>query len=180
MKSLLWIFISTVIIVILGFIGVALGAELGSTFITAIGFLLFIFIGSMIAGRIARARAIIGPVIGCIVALIMFDIQDSDPSTIVITSVIALVAGFLGGLIGSRGQKKTAKPIRQSEQPARNDEQGQGPAIADEQMPQPLEPEPDGQARFCPTCGKPMSYVDKYKAYYCYKCDIYPDIEAPQ
>jgi len=172
MKSLLWIFLSTVIIVILGYIGAAVGG--------GIGFLLFIFIGSMIAGRIARARAIIGPVIGCFIAFMMFGVQDSDSSMIVITFVIALIAGLLGGVIGSRGQKKSAQQLQQTPQAAMAAQSNRMSKSSDGQMPQPLGPASNGEARFCPSCGKPLSYVDKYKAFYCYNCDTYPDIEAPQ
>lgn len=34
------------------------------------------------------------------------------------------------------------------------------------------------EKRFCPSCGKPMTYIPEYRAYYCYGCRKYPEIEV--
>jgi hypothetical protein len=169
MKSLLWIFISAVLITVMGWIGKFLGDVL---FASALGAAVFTFIfllgGSIIAGRIARARAIIGPGIGGLIAILLIDIEVNGENlflTILYLVLILLLAagtGVLGGYIGSRVQKTALKAA------------GQAPS------PEVPEEVSEAETRFCPKCGNPLNYVSRQGAYYCEKCKIYPQIEASQ
>ncbi len=38
--------------------------------------------------------------------------------------------------------------------------------------------QPAAETRFCPSCGKPMTYIPEYQAYYCHNCQKYPEIEV--
>ena len=38
---------------------------------------------------------------------------------------------------------------------------------------QPLPPPPPPPSKTCPTCGQPLSYIEQYKAWYCYNCKKY-------
>ncbi len=156
MKSLLWIFISLVLVGVLGFVGKVAGymfsASAGGVYLFIF---LFLFVGSIIAGRISRKRAIVGPMIACAIAMLLLA-DNSDVVTVIILVLAALATGSLGGFIGSRFQKKGAQPSKKASAPA--------------------EPEPEVETRFCPSCGGSLKYMPKHEAYYCTSCKKYPEI----
>lgn len=154
MKSLLWIFISIVLVGVMGFVGKVLGyvfsASAGGVYLSIF---LFLFIGSIIAGRISRKRAIVGPMIACAIAMLLLA-DHSDVITVIILILASLATGSLGGFIGSRFRKKSAQSNKQDSAP----------------------PEPEVETRFCPSCGESLAYMPKRKAYYCNSCQKYPEI----
>jgi len=156
MKSLLWIFISIVLIGVMGFVGKVLGyvfsASAGGVYLSIF---LFLFIGSIIAGRISRKRAIVGPMIACAIAMLLLA-DNSDVTTVIILVLASLATGSLGGFIGSRFRKKNAQPSEKASAPP--------------------EPEPEVETRFCPSCGGSLKYMPKHEAYYCNSCKKYPEI----
>lgn len=169
MKSLLWIFISIVLITVMGWIGKFFGDVF---FDSAVGAAVFTFVfllgGSIIAGRIARARAIVGPAIGGLIAILLIDIEVYGEDVFLaalylfLTLLLAIGTGMLGGYIGSRFQKPGLKAAGQASPP----EEPEKAVIA--------------ETRFCPACGKPLKYESRQGAYYCERCKIYPQIEASQ
>jgi hypothetical protein len=156
MKSLLWIFISIVLVGVMGFVGKVLGymfnASAGGMYLLIS---LFLFVGSIIAGRISRKRAIVGPMIACAIAMLLLA-DNNDVTTVIILVLAALATGSLGGFIGSRFQKKSAQPGKKASAPP--------------------EPEPEVETRFCPSCGEALTYMPKHEAYYCKSCKKYPEI----
>lgn len=169
MKSLLWIFISVVLITVMGLIGKLIGDVLFNSAIGAyIVTFIFLLCGSIIAGRIARARAIIGPGIGALIAILLVDIEVVGENlflTILYLVLILLLAagtGVLGGYIGNRFQKTGLKAAEQASPPSAPEELA------------------EVETRYCPGCGNPLDYVSRKGAYYCKRCKIYPQIEAAQ
>lgn len=112
MKSLLWIFISTVLLIVLGFIGKFIGAVfIGTTGGVYLSVLAALFSGSILAGRISRKRGVVGSVIGCVISVWTLGLETQGDLIIlaIIALLIGLIAGVFGGYIGSRLRKASSQ-----------------------------------------------------------------------
>jgi len=85
----------------------------------------------------------------------------------VLTAVKALGYGDAVDLTTAENEgKPVSLPTSQAQAPAQP--QAQSPP------PPPPPPPPPQAAQTCPTCGKPLTFIQQYNRWYCYNCKKYP------
>lgn len=151
--SIKWVAISTLVIIVFAIIGGIIGAVIGDLGISYLFIFLSFFAGGIIIGKKSPGKTVIEPGIASAIALsIMAIVFDAGGS--MFSMAVAFIMGVAGGYFGERWQ-------------------GAGPvSTAQPALPQ----QPLAETRFCPSCGKPLTYIPEYKAYYCYDCQKYPEI----
>lgn len=107
--------------------------------------------------------------------LIGMQVIDSDGNEAGTVQDIAFTVGKMGMTLIVESKKGEAKEIPWEEIQAAGDfvilkpstarPQAVGPQIA-------VQPQ-QAQQPICPTCGGPLSYIQQYQRWYCYKCQKY-------
>ncbi len=146
-----WLGIGTVVIIVLAYIGAIIGAITGSLAVSYLLIFLSYFAGGVIIGKKSPGKTIIEPGIASAIASLFPGISG-------LGIVISFLMGVAGGYIGERWQ-----------------EAGTRAGAVQRASPQ---MQPAANTRFCPSCGKPMTYIPEYQANYCYNCQKYPEIEV--
>lgn len=148
-----WVGIGTVVIIVLAYIGLIVGAITGSAAVSYLLIFLSYFVGGVIIGKKSPGRTIIEPGIASAIASLFPGISGLGIG-------VSFIMGIAGGYIGERWQEAGSR--------------GSPVAQVSSQM------QPAAETRFCPSCGKPTTYIPEYQAYYCYGCQKYPEIEVNQ
>lgn len=151
--SIKWVAMSTLVIIVFAIIGGIIGAVIGDLGVSYLFIFLSFFAGGIITGKKSPGKTVIEPGIASAIALsIMAIVFDAGGS--MFSMAVAFIMGVAGGYFGERWQ---GAGLASTAQPA---------------LPQ----QPPAETRFCPSCGKPLTYIPEYKAYYCYDCQKYPEI----
>jgi ABC-type transport system involved in multi-copper enzyme maturation permease subunit len=143
-----WVGIGTIVIIVLAYIGLIAGAVAGSLAVSYLFIFLSYFAGGVIIGKKSPGRTIIEPGIASAIASFLPGISG-------LGIIVSFLMGVAGGYVGEKWQDSEGRKVQ---------------AI--------LTRETAAETRFCPSCGKPMTYIPEYQAYYCHNCQKYPEIEV--
>jgi len=112
--------------------------------------------------------------------LIDMDVIDSDGYIVGKVKDIAFTIGKVGQTLIVETKKGESKEVAWDEIQAAGDYVILKPSAAQPQVvgPQPIGPQPVAQPQqaqqpVCPTCRGPLSYIQQYQRWYCYKCQKY-------
>lgn len=144
-----WVGIGTIVIIVLAYVSLIVGAVAGSLAVSYLLIFLSYFAGGIIIGKKSPGKTIIEPGIASAIASLFPGISG-------LGIVISFIMGVAGGYVGEKWQGSQVSMGEKVSSPAQQ--------VA--------------QIRFCPSCGKPMTYIPQYQAYYCYNCQKYPLIEV--
>jgi len=112
--------------------------------------------------------------------LIDMEVIDSDGYTVGKVKDIAFTVGKMGMTLIVETKKGESREVPWEEIQAAGDYVLLKPSAAQPQVlgPQPTGPQPMAQPQqpqqpVCPTCRGPLSYIQQYQRWYCYKCQKY-------
>jgi len=110
--------------------------------------------------------------------LIGMQVIDSDGNTVGTVGDIAFTVGKMGMTLIVETKKGESREVPWEEIQAAGDFVILKPSAAQPQVmgPQPMGPQPvaqQPQQPVCPTCRGPLSYIQQYQRWYCYKCQKY-------
>lgn len=112
--------------------------------------------------------------------LIGMEVIDSDGYTAGTVKDIAFTVGKVGMTLIVETKKGESREVPWDEIQAAGDYVLLKPSVAQPQVfgAQPMGPQPTAQPQqaqqpVCPTCRGPLSYIQQYQRWYCYKCQKY-------
>lgn len=107
--------------------------------------------------------------------LIGMEVIDSDGNAAGTVKDIAFTVGKMGMTLIVDTKKGESREVPWEEIQAAGDYVLLKPSVAQPQVvgPQPLAQPQQAQQPVCPTCKGPLSYIQQYQRWYCYKCQKY-------
>jgi len=107
--------------------------------------------------------------------LIGMEVIDSDGNAAGTVKDIAFTVGKMGMTLIVDTKKGESREVPWEEIQAAGDYVLLKPSVAQPQVvgPQPMAQPQQAQQPVCPTCKGPLSYIQQYQRWYCYKCQKY-------
>jgi sporulation protein YlmC with PRC-barrel domain len=107
-----------------------------------------------------------------LIGMQVIDSEGNDAGTV---QDIAFTVGKMGMTLIVETKKGDTREVAWEEIQAAGDYVILKPSSAQPQVlgPQPVVQAPQSQQPVCPTCKGPLSYVQQYQRWYCYKCQKY-------